>query len=277
MKQYSIAFNFYKSILFLSFIAFAMIEIRPFLKNYIITPVYCFLFALLSVSWMPLQEQKNSDNTAQEVSLPCFVLKNSPKEDISSLYTSLKLQQKGLSKKAFEYACKGYRLLLKKKIISKQGYLAICDFSQSSNNKRLYLVDMVNGEVLLNTYVAHGRNSGGEYATRFSNRPKSLQSSLGFYVTQDTYYGEHGLSLRIRGVEEGYNDKAGRRRIVVHGANYLGNAWLEQNNYMGRSYGCPAIPDKESDYLINTIKKGSCLFIYHPSKNYLKGSKILNG
>lgn len=248
------------------------------MKNYITIPFYCLLFALFSISWTLPHKQKNIEDAGQEAALSSVpVLEKSPEEDISFLYTSLKLHQLGLSKKAFDYACKGYRLLLKKKLISQQAYLAICDFSQSSNNKRLYLIDMVNGEVLLNTYVAHGRNSGGEYATRFSNKPESLQSSLGFYVTQNTYYGEHGLSLRVKGIEKGFNDKAGRRRIVVHGADYIGDPWLDQNNYMGRSYGCPAIPKQESNYLINTIKDGSCIFIYHPSKNYLKGSKILNG
>ena len=178
---------------------------------------------------------------------------------------------------AFEYAYKGYRLLLQKKIISKQDYLTICDFSQSSNNKRFYLVDMVNNKVILNTYVAHGRNSGGEYATRFSNRFESLQSSLGFYVTQNAYYGEHGLSLRVTGLEEGYNDKALQRNIVIHGADYVGDKRLRRSNYMGRSYGCPAIPGKECRQVINMIKNGTCIFIYHPSANYLNGSKILNG
>ncbi len=235
------------------------------------------LFALLSISWLPLQEQKN-----KEFALPGSPIlygstrKNSSAEEVD-LYKSLRLGEKGLSRQAFEYACKGYRRLLKKRIISKQAYLAICDFSQSSNNKRLYLVDMMSNEVVLNTYVAHGRNSGGEFATRFSNQPKSLQSSLGFYVTRNSYYGEHGLSLRVVGLETGYNDKAGKRRIVIHGADYIGDDWLEQNNYMGRSYGCPAIPREESNYLINTIKNGSCIFIYYPSKRYLKGSKILNG
>jgi L,D-transpeptidase catalytic domain len=227
---------------------------------------------------MPLQKQKEKKiSSLPVVTLSGFANDKYLNEDIDLLYSSLKLQQKGLSKQAFEYACKGYRRLLKKRIISKEGYLVICDFSQSSNNKRLYLVDMINSEVLLNTYVAHGRNSGGEYATRFSNRARSLQSSLGFYVTQNTYYGEHGLSLRMRGLEAGYNDKAGKRRVVVHGADYIGDSWLQQNNYMGRSYGCPAIPEKESNFLINTIKNGSCIFIYHHSKSYLKGSKILNG
>ncbi|MGZ8554347.1 MAG: murein L,D-transpeptidase catalytic domain family protein [Chitinophagaceae bacterium] len=255
-----------------------MLKIRTLLKNNLTIQAYCLLFALLSISWLPLQNQKNNEGVYSGATMsPGFAKNNSLEEEIALLYSSLKLQQKGLSKRAFEYAFKGYRLLLKKRIINKKGYLAICDFSQSSNNKRLYLVDLVNGEVILNTYVAHGRNSGREYAERFSNRPESFQSSLGFYVTQNPYYGEHGLSLRMKGLEKGYNDKAGKRRIVVHGADYIGDTWLEQNNYMGRSFGCPAIPEKESNFLINTIKNGSCVFIYHPSKNYLKGSKILNG
>lgn len=183
----------------------------------------------------------------------------------------------GLSKEAFEYAYKGYQQLLDKKLIDRPGYLTICDFSQSSKQKRLYLIDIANNQIVLNTYVAHGRNSGGEYATKFSNKPESNQSSLGFYVTKNTYTGEHGLSLRVQGLEPGYNDKAYKRAIVVHGANYIEETWMKQSNSMGRSFGCPAIPKKESSTVINTIKNGTCLFIYHPSKKYLRGSKILNG
>jgi hypothetical protein len=187
------------------------------------------------------------------------------------------LKQKGLSKKAFDYAYRGYRSLVRKKIITDQRYFVICDFGQSSNNKRFYVLDMSDKKVVVNTYVAHGRNSGGEYATRFSNKPRSNQSSLGFYKTQHTYIGEHGLSLRVRGLETGYNDKANARAIVIHGADYVGEEWLEHNNYMGRSYGCPAIPKEESAEIINLIKEGSCMFIYYPSKKYLSHSRILNG
>jgi hypothetical protein len=228
---------------------------------------------MLSISWLPLQKQ----TTNLETGYTSPATNDYQNGETASLYDMLNLQQKGLSMQAFEYAYKGYRRLLQEKIISKQDYLTICDFSQSSNNKRLYLVDMVNNKVILNTYVAHGRNSGGEYATRFSNRSKSLQSSLGFYVTQNTYYGEHGLSLKVTGLEEGYNDKALQRNIVIHGADYIGDKKLKRSNYMGRSYGCPAIPRKESKQVINMIKNGSCIFIYHPSANYLLGSKILNG
>ena len=195
---------------------------------------------------------------------------------IATKYQSLGLEEKGLSKRAFEYAYKGYQRLLKKKLIN-GSYLAICDMSQSSRHKRLYIVDMINNEVELNTYVAHGRNSGGEFATKFSNRPESLQSSLGFYITRNTYNGEHGLSLKIEGLEPGYNDKAMKRCIVIHGAGYMEESWLRNSTYMGRSYGCPAVPKKESNQIINTLKNGNCLFIYHPSTKYLKASKILNG
>jgi hypothetical protein len=228
---------------------------------------------MLSISWLPLQKETADPETI--LSTPAT--NNHTNEETASLYYTLDLQQRGLSMQAFEYAYKGYRRLLQEKIISKQDYLTICDFSQSSNNKRFYLVDMVNNKVILNTYVAHGRNSGGEYATRFSNRSKSLQSSLGFYVTQSVYYGEHGLSLRVAGLEKGYNDKALQRNIVIHGADYIGDKKPGRYNYMGRSYGCPAIPRKECNQVINMIKNGSCVFIYHPSKNYLHGSKILNG
>lgn len=189
----------------------------------------------------------------------------------SSLYHLLCLKEKGLSKEAFDYAYKGYKKLLEKKLINCPDYLTICDFSQSAKQKRLYLIDIANNKIVLNTYVAHGRNSGGEYATRFSNKPTSLQSSLGFYITKNTYTGEHGLSLRVEGLEAGFNDRAYRRAIVVHGATYIGEGSI------GRSYGCPAIPKNESNTIINTIKNGTCLFIYHPSIKYLQGSKILKG
>ena len=196
--------------------------------------------------------------------------------ELIDLYNTLELKQKGLSFRAFEYAYKGYQRLVRRKIIGNDAYLAICDFSQSSASKRMYILDIANCSTMVNTYVAHGRNSGGEYARRFSNKPKSLQSSLGFYVTKETYFGEHGLSLKMAGLERGINDKAMRRKIVMHGADYIGENWAQSGKAMGRSYGCPALPRKESEEIINTIKNGSCIFIYHPSPSYLRGSKILN-
>jgi hypothetical protein len=247
------------------------------LKNYLVIPGYFLVIAMLSLSWLPAKPVRVKENTYRSSPSSPVSSTISPIEDVPALYLSLKLEEKGLSRQAFEYACKGYLRLLKKNRIKRDAYLVICDFSQSSSKKRLYLVDVENGEVVLNTYVAHGKNSGGEFANRFSNKLQSLQSSLGFYVTENTYYGEHGLSLRMKGLEPGYNDQAFRRRVVIHGADYIGDSWLAKNDYMGRSFGCPAIPKNESNHIINTIKNGSCIFIYHPSKSYLKGSKILNG
>jgi hypothetical protein len=192
------------------------------------------------------------------------------------LYDSLKLQEFGLKEKAFEYAWKGYLSMMERGKLINSNYISICDFSQSSRNKRLYIIDLQDMKVIKNTYVAHGRNSGGEFARSFSNRPESHKSSLGFYVTGKTYTGQHGLSLQINGVEKGINDRAWARKIVIHGSNYVGDNFLEVNPFTGRSYGCPAVPSTERDDIINTIKEGSCLFIYHPSKQYITRSKILN-
>jgi hypothetical protein len=177
--------------------------------------------------------------------------------------------------KTVEYAWKGYQFLLKKGKVHRSDILSICDFSQSSRNKRLYVIDINDPKVLINTYVAHGRNSGREYASSFSNAPESHKSSLGFYVTRTTYYGDHGISLRIDGVEKGINDRASARHIVIHGSEYLGDLFMQNNPFNGRSFGCPAVPAEEIEQVITTIKDGSCLFIYQPGKKYLKKSKIL--
>jgi hypothetical protein len=202
---------------------------------------------------------------------------NSFEAEMELIYDSLQLGKKGLKKEAFKYAYTGYKKLEEEGKLNKEGLVTICDFSQSSKRKRLYLIDLNEYKLLLNTYVAHGKNSGGEYAKKFSNRPESRQSSLGFYRTKKTYYGGHGLALTLSGLEPGFNDKAERRKIVMHGSLYIGDNYKRWGKYMGRSFGCPAVPMKQSKKLINTIKDGSCLFIYHPSKTYLSGSKILNG
>jgi hypothetical protein len=197
-------------------------------------------------------------------------------EEVSTLYEQIDLKEIGLTKKAFEYALKGYYYLLEHHWLNKTNILSICDLSQSSRNKRLYVLDLEERKVLVNTYVAHGRNSGGEFARSFSNNPSSHKTSLGFYVTQGTYMGNNGLSLKIRGMERGFNDRANGRNIVVHGSQYVGPDFLQMNQFCGRSYGCPAVPAEESEEIIDMIKEGSCLFVYHPTQKYLARSKILN-
>ena len=197
-------------------------------------------------------------------------------EEVSLLYEQIELEQYGLAKKAFEYAYKGYLYLVEHHMVARSNILTICDFSQSSRNKRLYILDLDQKKILINTYVAHGRNSGTEFAYTFSNSNRSHKSSLGFYVTENTYFGDHGLSLKIHGLERGFNDRANGRAIVVHGSDYVGEDYLQGNPFNGRSFGCPAVPSSESDAIIETIKEGSCFFIYHPTKKYLDKSKILN-
>jgi hypothetical protein len=211
------------------------------------------------------------------VSAPAPACTVSKWDEAVDIYNKIGLAASGLSVEAFSYAYKGYSYLLEQNRIDRSEYLTICDFSQSSRQKRLYVIDLANFNLLTNTWVAHGKNSGAEYATRFSNKPESLQSSLGFYITRNTYIGKHGLSLKMEGVDKGYNDRAMLRTIVLHGANYVDETRIRQGMYMGRSWGCPSVPQKESAKIISTIKNGTCLFIYHPGRDYLKGSKILNG
>ncbi|RYY41021.1 MAG: murein L,D-transpeptidase catalytic domain family protein [Chitinophagaceae bacterium] len=191
------------------------------------------------------------------------------------LYQQFGLQSLGLSEEAFQYAFKGFQQLASNGMLQEQ-VLTVIDFSQPSSKKRMYILDMTSGEVLFNTYVAHGRNSGLDYAEHFSNRNESLQSSLGFYVTKGTYQGKHGLSLRLSGLEDGWNSNAEARAVVVHGAEYIGSSRADAS-YMGRSWGCPAVPQAQASKVINMIKNGTAIFIYHPTQKYLETSKIING
>jgi len=190
------------------------------------------------------------------------------------VYSQLNLGELGLSEKAFRLAIKGWSKLRSQGDISKD-IISICDFTQSSNKKRLYVIDLTAGTLLFNTLVAHGKNTGDEFARYFSNKPSSLQSSLGFYITREAYEGSHGLGLKLSGVEPGFNDRAEERAIVMHGADYVCDAFIDQYGRLGKSWGCPAVPFGMHEKIINAIKDGSCLFIYYPDKTYLAASKLL--
>jgi hypothetical protein len=193
-----------------------------------------------------------------------------------SVYDSLRLNVTGLNRKAFELAQKGLEKLREQGVIRNDNIISIVDFSVPSTEKRLYVVDLKNYRVLYKTYVAHGRNSGTVMANSFSNQSSSFKSSLGFYKTLDTYNGKHGYSLRLQGLERGVNDNAYERAIVMHGADYVNPAYIPKLGYIGRSLGCPAVMSKEATPIINRIKDGTCLFIYHPSAAYQNQSSILS-
>lgn len=202
---------------------------------------------------------------------------NSPRSFISEkmdVFDSLHLGDNGLSKKVFEMALRGMYKLVRNGHI-KANILSIVDFSQPSVNKRLYVIDLDNYLMLYNTWVAHGAKSGKGEASLFSNKPSSHKSSLGFYVTGETYKGSNGYSLKLRGMEKGINDFALRRGIVMHGAEYVSEEYIESQGYIGRSFGCPAVATEISHDLIDMVKEGTCLFIYHPSSTYRTRSNMI--
>ena len=185
---------------------------------------------------------------------------------VESVYFNLKSNSFALpSFDCFSVAMEGFNKF-KEKGLFKKNILTLIDFSKSSNSKRLWIIDLDKDEVLLNTYVAHGRNTGDEFANKFSNQAESFQSSLGFYATAEIYSGKHGASLKLDGLQKGMNDNARERAVVMHGADYVSEKFIRNNKRLGRSLGCPAVPEELNDKIIHMIKDKSCLFIYHPSK-----------
>lgn len=240
-----------------------------------ILPLFLYLFSFLVLtSFNNAAEVPVSimDNKVAEVSEATAATTSSLS---ATLFQKLELESKSLAPEILEDAIRGYEKLVATGAVHNDQYLTIVDMSQSSRSKRLYIIDVKNQRLAQNTYVSHGKNSGLDRAERFSNVPESEQSSLGFYVTKNTYSGKHGLSLKLAGVERGFNDNAEARAIVVHGAEYVNEA-RSHSAYMGRSQGCPAVPQAQASKIISLIKNGSALFIYHPNQKYLRNSKLLN-
>lgn len=199
-----------------------------------------------------------------------------PGEDyVMDLYNKFQPEARGLSRESFLMAMQGYTELKKMGRLHNPNVLTIIDYTLSSLHRRLFVIDIKNGRLLCDTYVAHGMKSGREYARKFSNAPESKESSLGFYVTMNTYKGKHGLALRLKGMERGINDNALRRGIVLHGASYVNEHSCRRLGFMGRSEGCPAVPEGEALSIIRAIRNGSAVFAYYPSQLYLGKSRLL--
>jgi hypothetical protein len=195
---------------------------------------------------------------------------------VEEVYSSLQANQFELPKQeCFTEALKGFYLLKQRGLIKKD-ILTVVDFSLSSNAKRLWVVDLSTNEVLFQSLVAHGRNTGDEFANNFSNTPESFKSSLGFYSTGEVYNGKHGISLKLNGLEKGLNDHARERAVVIHGADYVSESFIKAHKRLGRSQGCPAIPVDVASSVITMIKDGACLYIYHPSLNSFKKAKLIS-
>ena len=172
----------------------------------------------------------------------------------------------------FEVAYNGFNKVTGRK----KDILALVDFSKPSTQERLFVIDMGHRRLLFSTYVAHGKNSGGNYATSFSNAPRSHKSSLGFYLTENTYNSRrNGYSLQLAGLEKGFNDRAMERGVVMHGAAYVNEGLIPGAGRIGRSFGCPAVPADKNEEIIDTIKGGAVLFIYANDTNYQKNSRFV--
>lgn len=201
----------------------------------------------------------------------------SQETDHTDIYSAVKLAETGLTREVFNLAVRGLKKLIAIGKLRNSDMVTIADYSQSSNKKRFYVIDLKNKKLLFNTYVAHGRNTGDEYAISFSNKEGSLKSSLGFYVTEEPVIGSHtGFALMIEGVEKGFNDNALKRAIIIHAADYATENFIKKYGRLGRSMGCPALPPDLNKPIIETIKGGTCLFIYHPNHSYLSDSSLLN-
>lgn len=193
---------------------------------------------------------------------------------LSGLYNAAHLSEAGLNFAVFEKAVTGFYNLKKAGQVSGKSILSIADFDQSSKKKRLYIIDLAKREMLLNTWVAHGQNSGFDEAVKFSNKNDSFTSSLGFYITGEVYRGIHGRSLKLDGMDQGFNDNARSRSIVVHGAAYVSEGTINALGRLGRSQGCPAVAPQVADQVINTIGDKTVLFINKSVNDY--SSKYLD-
>lgn len=189
------------------------------------------------------------------------------------LYTAIDDEE--LNFNAFEKGLRGYVKLQSEGQLEDHSLLTVIDMSLSANKNRLFLIDVANKKILHKSIVAHGKNSGGEYAKTFSNEVGSFKSSIGFYKTGETYTGKHGLSLRLDGLEYS-NSNARKRAIVIHSADYVSENFIRNYGRLGRSLGCPSLPKKDYDKVIHSIKNGSLIFIYYPEDHYLKYSTLAN-
>ncbi len=221
---------------------------------------FCALMVLFSMSftsWRPVSAKAHkhlakATNTSQALF----------EQYITDIYNAAQLAQSGMDPAVLHKAITGYiNLKIANKLPENSNVITIIDFNKSSREKRMWIVDVLNKTLLLNTWVSHGQGSGDDMATAFSNTEHSHQSSLGFYVTDDVYYGKHGRSLRLDGMDAGFNSNARSRAVVVHAADYVGEGTINALGRLGRSHGCPAVSPAVSEMVINTIKGKTMMFI----------------
>ena len=235
---------------------------------------YIPAFLLLLASYSSSSSKEKITNRSLLAS--SLVIEPTMAMKVASVYNNIQINSESVPKiESFSQALAGFYELKSKGLVTKN-ILTIIDFSLSSTVKRLWVIDLTTNTVLLHSLVSHGINSGLEFANSFSNAGNSNKSSLGFFATGQPYKGKNGLSLKLDGLEKGTNDHARSRAVVLHGAYYANDNILNTQNYLGRSQGCPAVPEKLNSKLIAMIKDKSCLFIYHPSRDFQLLSKLMS-
>lgn len=227
-------------------------------------------FSLLS------KKSTTAEPTAQTTTAETKVSTNtSPANWIAEKTTFIEKQASNLSPNVLKVALTAYIKAREKGIDNKQ-ILTVIDYSKPSNQRRMWVIDLKNTKVLMNTWVAHGKNSGELNATSFSNASHSLKSSLGVFVTTDSYSGGHGYSLRVQGLERGINDNAYNRTVVFHSAAYAGGDVAKSRGRLGRSWGCMAVGQNVIKPLVDTIKHNTVVVAYYPDQNWLRHSSWVN-
>jgi hypothetical protein len=243
-------------------------------KGFLCGSVLLIVIAFVIISW----------TSKRQVAQPAPLAHSGFKSDedslvvdryINTVYNNAGLADAGLNKQVFRKAVIGYfNLKDQSKLSGANSVITVVDLAMPSRSKRMYIIDLLKEKLVLNTWVSHGQGSGGDIATQFSNEVDSFQSSIGFYVTDNVYYGKHGKSLRLDGLDTGFNSNAHMRDIVVHAAPYVSTNSINELGRLGRSQGCPAVSPYVIDRVIDSIKGKTLIFINGADNSY--HSKYLN-
>lgn len=220
-----------------------------------VLPALFIILSFLQISWKKADQVFLSSKTfTQNIDSAYIQYKH-------NLFQNLKLDSLGLNEQVFDKAITGYFNLKYMGYTGLKPILTIVDFDQESINKRLYIIDIDKRMLLINSWVAHGIGSGENMAYSFSNSINSHQSSLGFYITSDIYAGKHGRSLKLDGMDQGFNDRARERAIVLHGADYVSQNNIDRHGRLGRSQGCPAVSKYLANEIIDLLAERTVLFM----------------
>lgn len=231
---------------------------------------------ILSEQHSPITDNRNSTHAGTDFNDGWMADQFTFEDSLQHLYGVIGLENFDLPYEIFKYGMIGYYSLRHEGKLNDKKLLSIIDFTKSSSKKRFYTIDLAKYQVKYYTYVSHGKNTGEDLAKTFSNTIHSNQSSLGFYVTAETYVGSKGYSLKLDGIEKGYNDNLRERAVVMHNAEYVSEYWIRQYGRLGRSQGCPALPNDIGKEVIDAIKNHTAIFAYYSDETYLHASQYLN-